>query len=31
VDYKDIKYVKPICDFAKQKELALKMYEAVFK
>ena len=31
VDYKDIKYLKPICDFAKQKELALKMYEAVFK
>jgi deoxyribodipyrimidine photo-lyase len=31
VDYKDIKYVKPICDFAKQKELALKMYEAVFQ
>ena len=31
VDYKDAKYVKPICDFAKQKELALKMYEAVFQ
>jgi len=30
VNYKDIKYVKPICDFAKQKGLALKMYEAVF-
>ena len=25
------KYVKPICDFSKQKELALKMYENVFK
>ena len=31
VNHKDAKYVKPICDFAKQKELALKMYETVFK
>ena len=30
-NYKGIRYPKPICDFAKQKELALKMYEAVFK
>lgn len=29
--YKDVKYAKPICDFAKQKEIALKMYESVFK
>lgn len=29
--YKDIHYPKPICDFIKQKELALKMYELVFK
>jgi deoxyribodipyrimidine photo-lyase len=25
-----IQYVKPICDFSKQKELALKMYEDIF-
>jgi len=31
VNHNDAKYVKPICDFAKQKELALKMYEKVFK
>lgn len=29
--YKAIHYPKPICDFSKQKELALKMYELVFK
>ena len=31
VNHKDVSYVKPICEFAKQKELALKMYEAVFR
>jgi deoxyribodipyrimidine photo-lyase len=31
VKYKDVSYAKPICEFAKQKELALKMYEAVFR
>ena len=30
VDYKGIDYAKPICDFTKQKELALKMYGSVF-
>jgi deoxyribodipyrimidine photo-lyase len=29
--YKAIHYPKPICDFSKQKELALKMYGLVFK
>ena len=29
-DYKGIKYNKPICDYKEQKELALKMYGAVF-
>jgi deoxyribodipyrimidine photo-lyase len=31
VNHKDVGYAKPICEFAKQKELALKMYEAVFR
>ena len=31
VKHKDIGYAKPICEFAKQNELALKMYEAVFR
>jgi deoxyribodipyrimidine photo-lyase len=31
VKHKDVSYAKPICEFAKQKELALKMYEAVFR
>lgn len=31
IKYKGIHYPKPICDFSKQKELALKMYELVFK
>jgi deoxyribodipyrimidine photo-lyase len=29
-EYKDIKYPKPIVDYKKQKELALKMYSSVF-
>jgi deoxyribodipyrimidine photo-lyase len=29
--YKGNHYPKPICDFSKQKELAIKMYELVFK
>lgn len=30
INYKEVHYVKPICDFSKQKELALKMYSSVF-
>jgi deoxyribodipyrimidine photo-lyase len=30
-DFKQINYPKPICDYKKQKDLALKMYSAVFK
>ena len=30
-DFKHIKYPKPMCDYKAQKELALKMYGAVFK
>jgi deoxyribodipyrimidine photo-lyase len=30
LEYKDIKYPKPIVDYKKQKELALKMYSSVF-
>lgn len=29
-NYKDIKYPKPICDYAEQKEKCLKMYRAIF-
>jgi deoxyribodipyrimidine photo-lyase len=29
-DYKKMHYVKPICDYKKQKELSLKMYGAAF-
>lgn len=29
-DYKNIKYPKPIVDYKKQKEIALKMYGRVF-
>ena len=29
--YKNIRYPNPICEFSKQKEIALKMYELVFK
>ena len=31
VNYKDIKYNKPIVDYKKQKDLALKMFSAAFK
>jgi deoxyribodipyrimidine photo-lyase len=30
-DFKQVNYPKPICDYKEQKELALKMYGAVFK
>jgi len=30
LDYKDIKYPKPIVDYKKQKDLALKMYSSIF-